>query len=113
MPMGNDRKRSLRLGRGVSAAAASLVLALALSGCGTSSTPDLDPSGFLDFLDTKKPLPGERKPVFPEGVPGVERGVPKELTKTSVITRRPTSPLWSPASRCPTAPSATWSTRRA
>ncbi len=31
----------------------------------------------LDFLDTKKKLPGERKPVFPDGVPGLEQGVPK------------------------------------
>ena len=35
----------------------------------------------LDFLDTKKKLPGERKPVFPEGVPGLEQGVPKDLYK--------------------------------
>jgi hypothetical protein len=35
----------------------------------------------LSFLDTKKPLPGTRHPVFPEGVPGVEQGVPKELYK--------------------------------
>ena len=37
----------------------------------------------LDFLDTKKKLPGERKPVFPDGVPGLEQGVPKELYKGS------------------------------
>ena len=42
-----------------------------------------DPSDLLDFLDTKKKLPGERKPVFPEGVPGLEQGVPKELYKGS------------------------------
>ena len=35
----------------------------------------------LDWLDTKKKLPGERKPVFPDGVPGLEQGVPKELYK--------------------------------
>ena len=35
----------------------------------------------LDFLDTKKKLPGERKPVFPEGVPGLEQGVPKDCTR--------------------------------
>ena len=38
----------------------------------------------LDWLDTKKKLPGERKPVFPEGVPGLEQGVPKELYKGNV-----------------------------
>ena len=37
----------------------------------------------LDFLDTKKKLPGDRKPVFPEGVPGLEQGVPKDLYKGS------------------------------
>jgi hypothetical protein len=37
----------------------------------------------LDFLDTKKKVPGDRKPVFPEGVPGLEQGVPKQLYKGS------------------------------
>lgn len=40
-----------------------------------------DPTDMLGFLDQKKPLPGARHPVFPEGVPGVEQGVPKELYK--------------------------------
>ncbi|EJN15304.1 hypothetical protein PMI42_01104 [Bradyrhizobium sp. YR681] len=40
-----------------------------------------DPSDMLDFLDTKKKLPGDRKPVFPEGVPGLEQGVPREMYK--------------------------------
>jgi hypothetical protein len=31
--------------------------------------------------DTKKKLQGERKPVFPEGVPGVSSGVPPELVR--------------------------------
>ena len=44
---------------------------------------NFDPTDLLDFLDTKKKLPGERKPVFPEGVPGLEQGVPKELYKGS------------------------------
>ena len=34
-----------------------------------------------NMLDTKKKLSGERKPVFPEGVPGVSMGVPPEMTK--------------------------------
>ena len=49
-----------------------------LGGC---SSGGFDPSDLLDWLDTKKKLPGERKPVFPEGVPGLEQGVPKELYK--------------------------------
>src|SRR3954463_14832091 len=61
--------------------AATILIALssALAGCG--SMGNFDPSDLLDFLDTKKKLPGERKPVFPEGVPGLEQGVPQELYK--------------------------------
>ncbi|MDE5452086.1 hypothetical protein GWE18_04240 [Bradyrhizobium sp. CSA112] len=61
--------------------AATVLIALsgALAGCG--SMGGFDPSDLLDFLDTKKKLPGERKPVFPEGVPGLEQGVPKDLYK--------------------------------
>src|SRR5437868_6976693 len=61
--------------------AATVVIALssALAGCGSMGS--FDPSDLLDFLDTKKKLPGERKPVFPDGVPGLEQGVPKDLYK--------------------------------
>ena len=59
------------------ATAVLIALSGALAGCG--STGNFDPSDLLDFLDTKKKLPGERKPVFPEGVPGLEQGVPKDL----------------------------------
>ena len=62
--------------------AASVLVALsgAVGGC-ASQINSFDPMEWLDFLDTKKKLPGERKPVFPEGVPGVEQGVPKGLYK--------------------------------
>ncbi len=33
----------------------------------------------LSIFDNKKKLPGERRPVFPEGVPGVSQGIPPEL----------------------------------
>ena len=33
------------------------------------------------MLDTKTKLPGDRKPEFPEGVPGVTPGVPPEMVK--------------------------------
>jgi hypothetical protein len=64
--------------------AATVLIALsgALGGC-SSGFGNFDPSDLLDFLDTKKKLPGERKPVFPDGVPGLEQGVPKELYKGS------------------------------
>jgi hypothetical protein len=58
-----------------------IALASALAGCG--SLGNFDPTDMLDWLDTKKKLPGERKPVFPEGVPGLEQGVPKELYRGS------------------------------
>ena len=35
----------------------------------------------FQFWDTKKKLAGDRKPVFPEGVPGVTQGIPPELVK--------------------------------
>jgi hypothetical protein len=62
--------------------AASVLIALsgAMAGC-SSGISGWDPSDMLDWIDTKKKLPGERKPVFPEGVPGLEQGVPKQLYK--------------------------------
>src|ERR1700754_1340529 len=54
----------------------------ALGGC-SGGLSSFDPSDMLDWLDTKKKLPGERKPVFPDGVPGLEQGVPKDLYKGS------------------------------
>ena len=64
------------------AATVLVALSSALAGC-SSGLSNWDPSDLLDFLDTKKKLPGERKPVFPEGVPGLEQGVPKDLYKGS------------------------------
>src|SRR4249919_788395 len=65
------------------ATAVLIALSGALAGCGGGGMSSFDPSDMLDFLDTKKKLPGERKPVFPEGVPGLEQGVPKGLYKGS------------------------------
>ncbi|HEU4806344.1 MAG TPA: hypothetical protein VFS91_11180 [Nitrobacter sp.] len=55
-----------------------------LAGCGGGGLSNWDPSDMLDFLDTKKKLPGKREPVFPDGVPGIEQGVPKDLYKSNV-----------------------------
>jgi hypothetical protein len=46
---------------------------------------DFDPDS-LDFLgiNQKKKLPGERKALFPEGVPGVSQGIPQEYMKGNV-----------------------------
>jgi outer membrane biosynthesis protein TonB len=60
--------------------AAALVLGLALTGC--DSFDPLDKLSELDIMGTsKKPLPGERRPVFDSGVPGVPQGVPPEMVK--------------------------------
>ena len=69
----------MRLPQRLIAATVLVALSSALAGCG--SMGNFDPSDLLDFLDTKKKLPGDRKPVFPEGVPGLEQGVPKDLYK--------------------------------
>lgn len=53
-------------------------IAVALAGC---SSGNFDPTDMMDWFDTKKKLPGERRPVFPEGVPGVEQGVPRDMYK--------------------------------
>jgi len=64
--------------------AATVLIALSSALAGCSSLYSWDPSDLLDFMDTKKKLPGERKPVFPDGVPGLEQGVPKDLYKGNV-----------------------------
>ena len=71
--------------------AATILIALsgALAGC--SSIGNFDPTDMLDFLDTKKKLPGERKAVFPDGVPGLEQGVPKDLYKGARQIDEPTA----------------------
>src|ERR1700754_4637548 len=63
---------------------AAVLIALSSALTGGGSMTGWDPSDLLDFLDTKKKLPGDRKPVFPEGVPGLEQGVPKALYKDNV-----------------------------
>lgn len=60
-----------------------LTLTGLLGGCSSLPTPSWDPTDLMDFLDTKKPTPGVRKPVFPEGVPGLSQGVPPELVRGS------------------------------
>jgi hypothetical protein len=69
------------------AAALVLCLAVPLAGCSSLSTPSWDPTDLLDFLDTKKRAPGERKPVFPEGVPGISQGVPKDMVRGTAESR--------------------------
>ena len=61
--------------RRIALTASLLTLGLALAGCESIGGPD-------DWFSPKKtPLPGERKAVFPSGVPGVPQGVPPELVE--------------------------------
>jgi len=55
-----------------------------LAGCASGGMNNFDPTDMFDMFDTKKKIPGDRKPVFPEGVPGVEPGVPRDLYKGNV-----------------------------
>jgi hypothetical protein len=66
-----------RLARTVTVASA-LSLALLLSNCSS-----FDPTDVMDnlFASQKKPLPGERKALFPSGTPGVSQGLPPEWVK--------------------------------
>jgi len=66
--------RFVRVGLTVGA----LLLGLSVAGC-----EDFDPTAIFDsdIFNSKKKLPGERQPVFPEGTPGVSQGVPPELVK--------------------------------
>jgi len=58
--------------------ASALSLAVVLAGCETFDPTDIFNA---EIFNTKKKLPGERRPVFPEGTPGVAQGVPQELVK--------------------------------
>ena len=56
-----------------------IALGPVLAGCESFDLDSLDIFGLSD----KKKLPGERKALFPEGVPGVTQGIPPELVKGS------------------------------
>jgi len=62
-------------------AASVLLVVSALGAC----TPggQFDPTEVLstDIFNTKKKIQGEREPLFPNGVPGTETGVPPDLVK--------------------------------
>lgn len=60
--------------------APALLLGLALAAC---SSGGFDPTDMFggDWFNTKKRVEGDRRPVFPEGVPGVEQGVPPEMVR--------------------------------
>jgi hypothetical protein len=63
----------MRAVRGVVLALLVLPVGGMLAGCDSLDT--------FQIFDSKKKLPGERVPVFPNGVPGVTQGIPPELMK--------------------------------
>ena len=67
----------------VALSASMLSASTLLVGCGSFDPSSFDPTAVFDMeiFNTKKKLPGARKPVFPEGTPGVPQGVPQELVK--------------------------------
>jgi hypothetical protein len=58
-----------------------LALIVVLAGC--TKGGQFDPTTILDndMFDSKKPLKGQREPVFPNGVPGAATGIPADLYK--------------------------------
>lgn len=60
-----------------------LALAVAAVMCACTPGGQFDPTEVLssDVFSSKKKLPGEREPVFPNGVPGAETGVPPDLVR--------------------------------
>jgi hypothetical protein len=54
-----------------------VALAPVLAGCESFDIDNLD----FFHLNEKKKLPGERKELFPQGVPGVSQGIPPEYLK--------------------------------
>jgi hypothetical protein len=71
-------------GRRISAlvrAGSALTLALVMAAC--TQGGQFDPTELLsnDVFNTKKKVQGDREPLFPNGVPGAETGVPPDLVK--------------------------------
>ena len=60
---------------------AALALGLVLGAC--TAGGQFDPTEIVssDIFNTKKKISGDREPVFPQGVPGAETGVPPDLGK--------------------------------
>jgi len=73
-------------------------LAVMLGGCASISDFTIDPTEWFDgdWFGNKKKLPGERRAVFPEGVPGVTKGIPPELKKGYQEAAEPELPVAAP-----------------
>lgn len=74
-----------------------LAAALSLGAAGCESATDIFDK--LDFMSTpKKPVPGERRAVFPTGVPGIEtNALPAQPTNANVpLSMAPQTPATPP-----------------
>lgn len=80
-----------------------------LAGCGGGGLNNWDPTDMLNFLDTKKKMPGNRQPVFPGGVPGIEPGVPKDLYRGDAQSQQAQEP---PSAAAPPTPDESGQARR-
>src|SRR5277367_6193737 len=58
-----------------------LALIFGLGACTPGGQFDPTEALSTDIFGTKKKLQGDREPVFPQGVPGAETGVPPDLVK--------------------------------
>lgn len=72
-----SKRRRLSLVRAGSVIAVAALLAACTKGGQFDPTTLLD----TDMFNTKKPLQGQREPVFPNGVPGASNGIPADLYK--------------------------------
>ena len=72
-----SKRRTLSLVRTGSLLAIAAMLAACTKGGQFDPTTILD----SDMFNTKKPLQGQREPVFPNGVPGATNGIPPDLYK--------------------------------
>jgi hypothetical protein len=87
-----------RISRVVTVAMLLIGIAPMVAGCADDF--DMDKLDVLG-LNKKKPLPGKREALFPNGVPGVEQGIPPEYMKGNVAEQTgaavPVGPLTPPA----------------
>ena len=77
-----------------------LAIAPMLAACESFDLDSLDVFGLSD----KKKLPGERKALFPEGVPGVSQGIPPDLVKGAQPTQTADVPPETPPPAAQTKP---------
>ena len=89
-----------------------IVVALASAAAACTKGGQFDPTTLLDndMFDSKKPLQGQREPVFPGGVPGATSGIPQDLYKgyqpppdQTADTGAAATPIMPPAVQPPTA----------